>query len=97
MPETTRVTLSWVKFRHDIQSSKIYLFNDHLCNAVSTVKYVRFGTQIDQRDLYFAAVIGINGSGGIYQSDAMVDGQTAAGSDLSFISLRQSDGETGGN
>jgi hypothetical protein len=39
-------------------------------------------TEVDEEDLDFAAVVGIDGAGGVEEGDAVMEGQTAAGADL---------------
>jgi hypothetical protein len=92
MSESTGVAFGFVKFLHDFKSGRIYFFYDHLGDAVSASKRVWLSAQIDCRDLYFPAVIGIDGSGRINQSDTVFYRQSAARSNLGFKSFRKRDG-----
>ena len=74
--ETAGAALRFVKvgnFREDAAPDRR---EDHLRDAFSVGDGIRFGGKIDERDLDFAAVIGVDDADAVLQSDAVLDGET---------------------
>lgn len=96
MPESAGVSAGFVKILRFLQFGLVDPLDNHLGNPVSPVKGVRLRTKIDYRDHDLTTVVGIDGAGGVDEPDSMFYRQTAAGTDLGFISLRKRHGKSGG-
>ena len=61
--------------------------NHHLRDSFARVQQERGIRKIDQDNPDFSPVIGINGTGGIYNGDTVFGGKPAAGSNLGFVAF----------
>lgn len=59
--------------------------DDHLGDAHAAVDGERLLAKVDQGDHDLAAIVGVNGAGGIDQRDAVAAGEAGARADLGFI------------
>src|SRR5580658_2545164 len=58
--------------------------DDQLRNAHGAGDYKWLGTEIDQNDLHFAAIVGVDGSRRIQHSDAVARGEPRPRTNLTF-------------
>jgi hypothetical protein len=61
---------------------------DHLGDTHAGFYREGFIPKVDDEDLDFAAVVGVNGAWGVEDSEAMMQGEAAAGADLGFPARR---------
>lgn len=97
MAEPPAIALGFIQFFDNIKLGSIYFLNNHLCNTVAAFKRIGLRAQINNRDFNLATIVGVNGTGGIDQPDAVLYGQSAARSDLGLKAGWQSDCKTGGD
>lgn len=71
--------------------------NDELGDAFVALDQKRLRPVVDEKDFELTAVVGINGAGSVEDGDAVVEGESAAGTDLRFEAGRQCDAQAGGN
>lgn len=71
--------------------------DDHLCDAVAAFNGKFFVSVVDEDDLDFASVVGVDGAGGVDHGDAFFDGEAATGTYLGFGADGQGDAESGGD
>lgn len=58
--------------------------DDELGDPHSSLDYDDFSTMINKNNLYFSAVVGVDGSGSIEDCDAMMNSEAGTRSDLTF-------------
>ena len=68
-----------------------------LSDARTTLDDEGFAAGIEQNDADFAAVVLIDGAGGVGQGDAVAQGETGSWADLEFVTRWQGDGQAGRN
>ncbi len=83
------------EFRGGFELNVCEFCDDHLRDAVSAFDFKRFIAEIEENGTDFSAVSGIDSSGTVEDADSMFESESAAGSDLSFISDGQFDCESG--
>lgn len=58
--------------------------DDELGDPHSPLNFDGFSTMINKNDLYFSAIVGVDGSWSIEDCDAMMNGEAGTRSDLTF-------------
>jgi len=71
--------------------------DEHLGDSHSSFYGERFFAEVDEGDVDFAAVVAVDGSGGVDHGDAVLGGQAAARPHLGFVAVRDGHGETAGD
>jgi hypothetical protein len=63
MAETPVIAAGFIKFRDNLELRLVDALHDHLGDTVPAMQGVILPPEIDHRDLDFAAIIGVDGSG----------------------------------
>ena len=94
MSITAGTALSLVKFLDYLEICLLVTGNDHLCNTLTIIDDEILLRQIDEHHAYLAAIVGINRTRGIQDGQTVLQGQSTAGTNLSFVTLRQCNEKT---
>ena len=95
MSETAGAALGVVEARHLVELGAHHRRYDELRNPLAAAHDERLVPRIEQDHLEFAAVVTVDGARRVGQHDAVLQGETAARSDLGFVARRNGDCETG--
>ena len=74
-----------------------HFLQDKLSQACSAFDRVRFFAEVDKRQADDAAIIAVDRSGGIHESNALFKRQAASRTNLTLVTMRDRDGNTGGD
>jgi hypothetical protein len=85
-----------VGVREDLPGGGFVPSDDHLGDAHAAGDGDGLFSQVDQEDLNFAAVVGVDGSWGVGDGESMFEGQAATGADLGFKTDGESDDKPAG-
>lgn len=97
MSVTSFAALCLVELFYDDEVALLMTGNDHLCDALAIVDDKIFGREVDEYDAHLSAVVGINGSRSVQHRQSVLQGQSAARTDLCLVTLGQCDVQAGGN
>jgi len=66
-----------------------------LGDTVAFIDFVGRLAQVEHDDFEFAAIAGVDGGGGVGESEGVFEGEAAAGADLDFVAGRDFESEAG--
>ena len=69
--------------------------HDHLGDPLSPIDNERILAEVDEDHLDFATIVGIDGARTVQDGHAVLDGKSAAGTNLGFVTRWESDLESG--
>jgi hypothetical protein len=95
--ETAYITLGLIKFFHKPQFCLANFIDYQLSNSIAAMNGISFGAQIDGCYFDFTTIVGVDGSGGIDQTDSVLDGQAASWANLGFEASGYRNRKAGGN
>lgn len=91
MTEATLASLRRIEGVDLVKRGELMARNDHLANAVAIVYCERLVGEIDENGANLAAIVGIDGTRGVEDSNAAFCCETAARAYLRFVALWQLD------
>ncbi len=94
MSKATLVPLCFFKGIHNFKLSLIDLLNDHLGDPVTPADGIWSFSQIDERNLYLASVISINGAWCVDDANAVFESKATSRANLCLKAWRKSDSDS---
>ena len=97
VPKSSGAQSSIIEVIGHLELCLYHLAKNHLGNTHTSFNGKQLLPQIDQNNLDFPAIVGINGSGCIQDRDSVLDRKPASGTDLGFRVARQTNRKARGN
>ena len=96
MPISSFASLRLVEHLHLLEYALFMPGDDHLGDALAVFHHEILLRQIDEHHANLSTIVGIDGAGGVEHGDALLQGQSATGPHLGFVTCWQGDVQTRG-